>query len=156
MDEFVTRSEAETEEVGRRIASRLQPSDVVYLIGQLGSGKTCLARGIAEGLEAASREVASPSFAILHEYAGPGGRIVLRHIDLYRLEDRAGELEVLGLPDSVRGAPVVVEWPGSAIRAVLPPDLEISLEAPDEGSRRIRVGAPGSGPRPAISLGSLS
>ena len=132
----ITRSEEETEELGARLAADLTASDVVYLDGDLGAGKTCLARGVARGLGASVREVASPTFAILHEYGGPGGQIRLRHLDLYRLEDRAGDLEILGLPDSVAGAPVVVEWPGSVIRKLLPPTIEIRIETLPDGSRR--------------------
>jgi len=145
----VTRSEEETEEFGRRVAGGLRPSDVVYLVGDLGAGKTCLARGLAEGLGASRREVASPSFAILHEYAGssPADRrstIRMRHLDLYRLPDSPAELEVLGLPDSVVGAPVVVEWPGQAVTRALPPTMEIRIVVVSDGARRIvsrRVGA---------------
>ena len=61
--------------------------------------------GYMPGLGAVVREVASPTFAILHEYGGADGTIRLRHLDLYRLRDRAAELEVLGLPGSVAGAP---------------------------------------------------
>ena len=110
---------------------------MVYLSGELGAGKTCLARGIARGLGASTREVASPTFAILHEYAGPGGRIVLRHLDLYRLRDQPRDLEVLGLPESAEGAPVVVEWPGRAIRELLPPTRVVEIERLEDGSRRI-------------------
>jgi tRNA threonylcarbamoyladenosine biosynthesis protein TsaE len=136
--EDVTRSEEETEAFGEALAARLSSSDVVYLVGDLGAGKTCLARGVARGLGAVVREVASPTFAILHEYGGPGGEIRLRHLDLYRLEDRAGDLEILGLPESVAGAPVVVEWPRSAIQKLLPPTIEIRIETLPDGSRRIR------------------
>jgi tRNA threonylcarbamoyladenosine biosynthesis protein TsaE len=136
--EDVTRSEEETEAFGEALAARLSSSDVVYLVGDLGAGKTCLARGVARGLGALVREVASPTFAILHEYGGPGGEIRLRHLDLYRLEDRAGDLEILGLPESVAGAPVVVEWPRSAIRKLLPPTIEIRIETLPDGSRRVR------------------
>ena len=135
--EVVSRGEEETEEFGRRLASSLSPKDVVNLSGQLGAGKTCLARGIALGLKASAREIASPSFAILHEYADADGGIVLRHLDLYRLKDSAEDLEVLGLPGSVAGAPVVVEWPGAAIRKLLPPTLEIRIEPLPGGARRI-------------------
>ena len=137
--EILTRSEAETERVGRRFASALAPADVVYLIGGLGAGKTSLARGIATGLGAREREVASPTFALLHEYAGAAGRIVLRHLDLYRLRDRAEDLEVLGLPESVEGAAVAVEWPGRAIRALLPPTIECRIDRLADGTRRIRI-----------------
>jgi tRNA threonylcarbamoyladenosine biosynthesis protein TsaE len=137
--EKLTGSEAETEEFGRRLGEALSGREVVYLIGDLGAGKTALARGLARGRGAVPRQVASPSFAILHEYSGPDARIVLRHLDLYRLADRPGELEILGLPESVAGAPVAVEWPGRAIRTILPPDLEIRLEVVSESERRIRI-----------------
>jgi len=121
------------------LAAVLSPTDVVYLVGDLGAGKTTLARGLARGLGAREREVASPTFALLHEYAAPDGAIVLRHLDLYRLEDLPRELEVLGLPDAVEGAPVCVEWPGEAIRTLLPPTVEITIRAEAGEARRIRV-----------------
>ena len=134
---FLSGSEEETEEYGRRLGDRLPPDAVVYLRGELGAGKTALARGIAAGRGAMPRQVASPTFAILHEYADAAGAIVLRHLDLFRLRDRMDELEILGLPDSVRGAPVVVEWPNGAVGAALPATLEISIERTPEGRRRI-------------------
>ena len=140
-DEIVSRNAAETEAFGRELALELTATDVVYLIGDLGAGKTTLARGLASGLGAVAREVASPTFAILHEYAGEGGAIVLRHLDLYRLADRPEDLEVLGLPEAIAGAPVAVEWPGRAIRAALPPTCEIAIVAQVDGSRRIAVTA---------------
>lgn len=112
---------------------------MVYLVGELGAGKTSFARGVARGLGAREREVASPTFALLHEYADGAGRIVLRHLDLYRLTDRPRDLEVLGLPDAVAGAPVAVEWPGASIREVLPPTVEVTIERREDGSRRIRI-----------------
>jgi tRNA threonylcarbamoyladenosine biosynthesis protein TsaE len=135
----VTRSEAETEILGAEISTTLGPSDVLYLTGDLGAGKTAFARGVARGLGAPAREVASPTFAILNEYVGPGGGVVLRHLDLYRLKDDPRELEPLGLPDALRGAPVCVEWPGSAIRAALPPTIEISIRTGPDDSREIRI-----------------
>ena len=137
-EEVVTRSEEETEELGRRLAASLSSDEVVYLTGNLGAGKTCLARGLAMGLGASSREVASPSFAILHEYAGSDGEIVMRHLDLYRLKDSETELTILGLPESVSGAPVAVEWPGEAIGRLLPPTLEVGIESLADESRKIR------------------
>ena len=138
--EALTASEGETEEAGRRLAAELRPDDVVYLVGDLGAGKTCFARGVARGLGASPAEVASPTFALLHEYAGTGGRIVLRHLDLYRLGDSSRELEVLGLPESVQGAPVLVEWPSPALREVLPPTRMVAIAAASETERRIRFG----------------
>lgn len=137
--EFLSRSEDETEGFGRELAATLSTDDVVYLVGELGAGKTALSRGIAAGLGALPREVASPTFAILNEYASAAGSIVLRHLDLYRLADRASELEILGLPAAVAGAAIAVEWPGDAIRASLPPTVEVRLEPGPDGARRITV-----------------
>lgn len=140
--EILTSSEEETERFGTMLAGRLSAEDVVYLVGDLGAGKTALARGVARGLGALRGQVASPTFAILHEYADRGGAIVLRHLDLYRLEDRETELAVLGLPGSVEGAPVVVEWPGAAIRQLLPPTQELELRVLPDGKRQIRTAPP--------------
>jgi tRNA threonylcarbamoyl adenosine modification protein YjeE len=142
---LLSSSEEETEEFGRRLAERLGPEEVVYLCGALGAGKTALARGLARGRGALPRQVASPSFAILHEYAGADGGIVLRHLDLYRLADRAADLEALGLPEGVAGSPVAVEWPGQAIRVILPPTVEIEIEVLPDGKRRIEVRRAGAG-----------
>ena len=136
----MTRSEEETERFGEELAETLRSEDVVYLVGKLGSGKTALARGLARGLGAAEREVASPTFAILHEYASPQGSLVLRHLDLYRIRDEEKDLEILGLPGAVAGAPVAVEWPGAAVRRLLAPTVEVSIEVLPDGSRRIRAG----------------
>ncbi len=147
-----TRTAEETEEVGERLAATLSPSDVVYLVGDLGAGKTTLARGLARGLGAQPREVASPTFALLNEYAAgdAGRRIVLRHLDLYRLADDPKDLAVLGLPDAVADAPVCVEWPGEAIRRLLPPTVEITIDADGGGgdARTIRVRRSGRGAGP--------
>lgn len=135
----MTRSEEETEAFGESLAADLSPGDVVYLVGDLGAGKTCLARGVARGLGASVREVASPTFAILHEYAGADGMIRLRHLDLYRLKDRSEDLEVLGLPEAVAGAPILVEWPGQAVRELLPPTVEVAIERLPDGGRGMNL-----------------
>ena len=137
--ETIARTPEETETLGERLARTLSSSDVVYLVGELGAGKTTLARGLARGLGALPREVASPTFALLHEYAGSGGSIVLRHLDLYRLADEASDLAVLGLPEAVAGAPVCVEWPGKAVRRLLPPTVEVTIRAEPDETRRVRV-----------------
>jgi tRNA threonylcarbamoyladenosine biosynthesis protein TsaE len=136
----VARGAAETEAFGERLAGQLGRADVVYLEGDLGAGKTTLVRGLARALGAAERDVASPTFALLHEYGGEDGTVVLRHLDLYRLGDSAKELEVLGLPESMEGAPVCVEWPRAAVRALLPPTVEVRIETVSGGEgRRITV-----------------
>ena len=140
IEPVTARGEAETEAVAEKLAATLGLGDVVYLEGDLGAGKTTFARGLARGLGARAREVASPTFALVNEYAGATGAIVLRHLDLYRLADARRDLEALGLPESVAGAPVCVEWPRTAIRGVLPPTVEVRLETEPGGrSRRITV-----------------
>jgi tRNA threonylcarbamoyladenosine biosynthesis protein TsaE len=138
-EDSVARSPEETESAGRRLAGGLTGADVVYLVGDLGAGKTCFARGLAAGLGAPVEEVASPTFAIVHEYAAPGGGLVLRHLDLYRIRDLARELEVLGIPDALAGAPLAVEWPGGALREVLPPTIEVTIERMADDARRISI-----------------
>jgi tRNA threonylcarbamoyladenosine biosynthesis protein TsaE len=136
---FVSRSESETEELGAEIGRDLSDRDVVYLEGPLGAGKTALARGLARGLAARWEEVASPTFAIVNEYADAAGRIVLRHLDLYRIPERDGELERIGVPDAMAGAPVAVEWPREAIRRLLPPTVEVRITPAPDGTREIHV-----------------
>ena len=137
--EAVTQSEPETEAMGEHLGRLLRQDDVVYLVGDLGSGKTCFARGLARGLGALPREVASPTFSLLNEYVSAEGAVVLRHLDLYRLKDDAAELSSIGLPEAVAGAPVAVEWPRAAVRQLLPPTVEVRLEAAPGGGRRIRT-----------------
>ncbi len=107
MPKYQTASEAETVELGRRLAGELPPGGVVLLIGNLGAGKTTLAKGIVSGLGAAhADEVSSPTFTLIHEYGE--GRAY--HIDLYRLEEPR-ELESLGLQELFdSGAMVLIEW----------------------------------------------
>ncbi len=103
----ITHSEAETRELGRALARELAPDGVLLLSGELGCGKTVLARGIGEGLGIDARDVQSPTFTIIREHEGSAGRLV--HVDLYRLapEETAG----LGLDELLAGPGVkVVEW----------------------------------------------
>lgn len=112
-----THSEDATEALGRRIGARLRAGECVALVGPLGAGKTALARGIAQGA-GASGYMASPSFVLIREYAGP---IRVFHADLYRLERRE-DIDTLGLEDLFDGEGIVlIEW---ADRApwVLPDD----------------------------------
>ena len=109
---------------------------VVLLIGNLGAGKTTLAKGIADGLGAAvPDEVSSPTFTLIHEFGD--GR--LYHIDLYRLEEPR-EVETLGLDDLFdREAVVLIEW-GERFPQLLPPDrIEIRLRALDNDEREIEI-----------------
>jgi tRNA threonylcarbamoyladenosine biosynthesis protein TsaE len=133
---FRTGSEAETVELGRRIAAELPSRAVVLLIGNLGAGKTTLAKGIAQGLGAAEPdEVSSPTFTLIHEYGG--GHVY--HIDLYRL-DEPREVETLGLNELFdRDAVVLIEW-GERFPQLMPEDrIEIRLRAVEEEGREIEI-----------------
>jgi tRNA threonylcarbamoyladenosine biosynthesis protein TsaE len=134
---FVTRSEDETIAAGREIAARLRPPVLVLLVGELGAGKTTLAKGIVSGLgAAAAEEVSSPTFTLIHEY---GRDPKVYHIDLYRL-DRVPELETLGLDDLWdRRAIVLVEWGEKFARELPEERLEIHLEYGAGEERRITV-----------------
>ena len=134
---FRTSSEEETVALGRRLAALLPRRATVLLIGQLGAGKTTLAKGIVEGLGAASpEEVSSPTFTLVHEY-GSSGRVY--HIDLYRLDTEA-ELESIGLDEILdRDAVVLIEW-GERFPRLMPPDrIEIRLEHQGGDSRVVAV-----------------
>jgi tRNA threonylcarbamoyladenosine biosynthesis protein TsaE len=103
--EVVTRSEADTEAAGERLAHQLREGDLLLLIGPLGAGKTALVRGLARGL-GSSAHVSSATFQLLRSYPG---RIPLAHVDLYRLE-RSAELADLGLDELLDRGAVAVEW----------------------------------------------
>ena len=95
--QWLCRSEEETAAAGREIARLLLPDAVVHLVGDLGAGKTFLARAMAAALGADPREVASPSFAIVHEYPVAAGAPVI-HIDAYRLSGNRREWLEIGIP----------------------------------------------------------
>jgi tRNA threonylcarbamoyladenosine biosynthesis protein TsaE len=107
---WITHSEAETQALGAALARELAPDGVLLLSGDLGAGKTVLARGVAEGLGIDPGEVQSPTFTLIREHRardGAGGRLV--HVDLYRLAP--GEAAALGLEELLAGPGVkVVEW----------------------------------------------
>ena len=120
-----------TEALGAALADVLRPGDVIALSGNLGSGKTTLARGLLRGL-GHTGDVASPTFPIVVAYAPPDTRIPLWHVDLYRIEDPA-ELEEIGLDDALGDAALVIEWP-ERLPLLWPHALILTLAA--EGSGR--------------------
>lgn len=120
------------EAFGARIAAALRPGDAVALTGQLGAGKTTLARAIIRAL-GHEGEVPSPTFTIIETYDPPAVRLPLVHADFYRL-GRSQEAEELGLDDYRQGAVLIAEWPenagGFAHESAC---LSITLEFADEG-----------------------
>ena len=137
---YRTASDAETVELGRRLARELPPRAVVLLIGNLGAGKTTLAKGIAEGRGAApADEVSSPTFTLIHEYGPRQGEARVYHIDLYRLDDPRA-VESLGLDELFeRDALTLIEW-GERFPQLMPARrTEIRIRALDNGDREFEI-----------------
>jgi tRNA threonylcarbamoyladenosine biosynthesis protein TsaE len=136
ISETVTNSAEETVALGRKFALDLAPPLVVLLRGDLGAGKTTLVKGMAEGFRAAlADDVTSPTFTLIHEYRGP--RVVLYHIDLYRI-DTERELETLALSDLYApNSILLIEWGEKFPRLLQDMNVEISLERVGETRRRI-------------------
>ncbi|BCS98336.1 tRNA (adenosine(37)-N6)-threonylcarbamoyltransferase complex ATPase subunit type 1 TsaE [Desulfoluna limicola] len=133
-----TESTEETEEVGRLMGCAVTGALVLTLTGDLGSGKTCFARGLARGLDVdEAYPVTSPTYTIVNEYPG---RLPLFHLDLYRLGG-GDELEEIGYRDMLQqGGVIVVEWPERSDDEELGTDLVVSMveEGPDERVITIR------------------
>lgn len=127
----------ETRRIGQSLARRLPCRGVVLLIGDLGAGKTTLAKGIIEALGVANGdEVTSPTYTIVHEYGDP---VRVYHIDLYRL-DTVAEVRALGFDDLLESeAILLVEW-GERFRDLMPQEhIEIQLRTIDENARTISI-----------------
>jgi tRNA threonylcarbamoyladenosine biosynthesis protein TsaE len=137
--QWLCRTEEETEAAGREIARTLPEHAVVHLVGDLGSGKTFLARAIAAELGADPREVASPSFAIVHEYPRPGGPPVI-HIDGYRLSENRREWLEIGIPELLAQPGIkLIEWPKREFEEFEDSHVEVTIRARDDGAREISV-----------------
>ena len=140
MTTYVCATEADTERVGRELARTLGPDAVVHLVGDLGAGKTFLARAIAAELGADPAEVASPSFAIVHEYPRSGGAPII-HIDAYRLSDSRREWLEIGIPEMLSGPGVkLIEWPKRAFEEFEDAHVEVEVRVRDDGAREVTVG----------------
>ena len=105
---FKTETPEETQALGEKLGKTLTQGDVIALIGDLGTGKTCLTQGIARGIGIAPNEiVSSPSYILINEYSGT---VPIYHIDLYRLEN-SEEIAELGLSEYVEGDGIcIIEW----------------------------------------------
>lgn len=127
-------SALETRAIGMKLAEHLKVGDVVLLEGDLGAGKSEMARGIARGL-GIQGAVPSPSFTILNAY--DEGRIPLYHFDWYRIED-ANEIYEMGMEEQLSGDGVaLIEWSTKAEECVPPKHMKITLQPVDENTREI-------------------
>jgi tRNA threonylcarbamoyladenosine biosynthesis protein TsaE len=127
-------SAAETEAAGARLAARLEPDDIVGVVGDLGAGKTTFVRGACRAL-GVDGAVTSPTFTIGHRYQG---RVPVAHLDLYRLEgigaEGWGDLEPY-----FDGTICFVEWPERAGAWLPPLRASVTLAHVDESRRTIRI-----------------
>jgi tRNA threonylcarbamoyladenosine biosynthesis protein TsaE len=134
---------ATTTALGVALASAAAPGDIVCLWGDLGAGKTHLAKAFGAGL-GVTETVTSPSFVLMAEYAG---RLPLFHIDLYRLADASDALAG-GLIDDRQSAGVtLVEWPDRMGPALPAERLDVVIDGAGEDAREITLRALGAGPR---------
>lgn len=150
--DFVSSSVEQTVRLGVRLGELLRPGDVICLSGDLGAGKTSLARGIGRGWGTSLR-ITSPTFTLINEYPRANDGLVLYHVDCYRLaseveggETTMGEWVTTGLEDLLYGtATLMIEWP-ERILSHLPEDrLWVSLRYVNETRRGLRLAA--AGPR---------
>ena len=125
---------------GTHIAARLRAGDIITLSGDLGAGKTVLARGIIEGLGFVE-EVPSPSFPIVIPYAPPEVGLPVWHVDLYRLDD-AREIEELALEEALDNGALIIEWPERLPGGTWPEALALRLELNEHGTRDLTVHVP--------------
>jgi len=131
-------SPARTEEAGRALARGLADGDVVSLVGDLGAGKTVFARGVLRGL-GVEEVVQSPTFVVEREYRG---RLVARHLDLYRIEGDSA-LREIGIPDRfTEGGVFLIEWGDRAARHLPASRIDVVLSEPASDLRSIRISGP--------------
>lgn len=139
--QVTTRSPEETRELGRELGRRIRSGMTLYLIGDLGSGKTALVQGLARGLEVPpDYYITSPTYTLVHEYPG---RRPLYHIDLYRLEDEV-DFEEIGLYDlPEEEAVAAVEWAERLCIEDRGEGLTIRFQIRNNDARRIHLIASG-------------
>lgn len=121
--------EAATIALGRRLAAACRPGDVIALYGDLGTGKTTLARALIHALTDEDTEVPSPTFTLVQTYQSD--RFEIWHFDLYRIEDPE-EIRELGMEETVDGL-VLIEWPEKLGRHLPARRLEVRLSSDGDG-----------------------
>lgn len=133
-------SDDDMKQLGERLATALRGGDCIELVGDIGSGKTTLTKGIARGLGIADT-VQSPTFTINRTYESPSG-LRLSHYDFYRLSDPGIMTDELSEALDDSNTIIVIEW-GGVVESILPDDsIRISFESPSETERVLRIAAP--------------
>ena len=139
---MILADQAATEAAGFLLGGRLQVGDIIALSGDLGAGKTCLARGVLRGLGFAG-EVPSPTFPIMISYDPPDVRVPVHHIDLYRL-DSPNEADALALDDALYDGAIMIEWPEILGDRLWQESLQIKLNRTSDDVRRLTAQVPPS------------
>ena len=134
---MILADEAATEALGRVLAGKVVPGDVITLSGPLGVGKTAFARAILEALGHPG-EVPSPTFAIVQPYEELDPPTW--HVDLFRIEE-PNEIDELGLDSAEQGL-MIVEWPERAGPGAFPNALRLSMDFAADGARRLTADVP--------------
>ncbi len=137
--EWVTINEQETFDLGVRFGERLSGGEVILLNGSLGAGKTVFVKGLARALGVDEEDVTSPSFTLVNLHQG---RLVLYHIDLYRLDEGASSAHAVDLDEilSDESAVVVIEWGERLGRYPLPVNARrIGISGDGDEPRRIAI-----------------
>lgn len=141
---FVSKTERETFELGARIGAHLLGGEIILLDGPLGAGKTVLVKGIAHAVGLNEEDVTSPSFTLVNPHQG---RLLLYHIDLYRLETGVGAAYAVDLDEILtdENAVVIIEWAERLGHYPLPADVwSISIAGDGDELRRISITAAGN------------
>lgn len=142
MKEIIIKTTAadQTRQFGKKLAKLLKRGDVLCLFGDLGTGKTTLVKGLAEGLNVKKGEVSSPTFVLMNIYEG---RLPMFHFDLYRLESEQ-EIAAIGAEEFLYDDGVcVIEW-AEKMKTLMPAEyLSLRLEHGGDDARVIRIGANG-------------
>jgi len=139
--QVISRSVKDTLNLGKAIAKKLKPGDIICLFGNLGSGKTVLTKGIAHGLKLKEKDIISPSFVLLRQY--PQAKIPLYHFDLYRLKS-PGDILALGYEEYLYSdGATVIEW-AERLKGFLPKEyLKIEIMIKAEKKRVFKLSAIG-------------
>lgn len=143
--DWISYSPEETRKLGTHFGNFLRGGEVVLLSGPLGAGKTLFAKGVAQSLGIAEDDVTSPSFTLVNHYVG--GRLVLYHIDLYRLSEGAAAAHAVDLDEllSDERAVIIIEWAERMGAYPLPePVWRINITGDGDSPRTISFNGPGS------------
>ncbi|MDT5294058.1 MAG: tRNA threonylcarbamoyladenosine biosynthesis protein TsaE [Acidobacteriota bacterium] len=138
--EWTSRSAGETFDAGRRVGERLAGGEILLLSGTLGAGKTVFVKGLAAGLHLDPDEVSSPSFTLVNRHGE--GRLVLYHLDLYRLAAGASSAHAVDLEELLaeERAVIVIEWAERMGRYPLPaPVWRVQIDGDGDDPRRISI-----------------